>query len=90
MKSTGPSAHAGASVNNFNQFGKSWQVRLQADGMYRDAPDDILNLYVRSAAGSLQVQALWAETTQLVDALGGESDMSHHRNTGSDDRPDGL
>lgn len=35
-------------VNDFNQFGRTWQVMVQAEGMYRAKPDDIKNLQVRN------------------------------------------
>lgn len=33
-------------VNNFNDFGRSWQVNIQADAQFRDQPEDILKLKV--------------------------------------------
>ncbi|WP_374544924.1 efflux RND transporter permease subunit [Rhodoblastus sp.] len=35
-------------VNQFNKFGQSLQVYVQADSQFRLRPDDLLNLYVRS------------------------------------------
>jgi hydrophobic/amphiphilic exporter-1 (mainly G- bacteria), HAE1 family len=40
-------------VNNFNQFGRTYQVRVQADSIFRDRTDDITKLQVRNAAGSM-------------------------------------
>jgi HAE1 family hydrophobic/amphiphilic exporter-1 len=40
-------------VNQFNKFGLSLQVYVQADSKYRVQPDDLLNLYVRSQDGSM-------------------------------------
>jgi len=40
-------------VNDFNKFGRTWQVLLSADPAYRSRPDDIGNVYVRSAAGEM-------------------------------------
>ena len=40
-------------VNNFNQFGRTWQVNIQADPRYRDRVDDILNLQVRNNQGQM-------------------------------------
>jgi HAE1 family hydrophobic/amphiphilic exporter-1 len=40
-------------VNQFNKFGQSLQVYVQADSQYRLHPDDLLNLYVRSADGNM-------------------------------------
>jgi multidrug efflux pump len=38
-------------VNNFNQFGRSWQVNVQADDRFRNRADGIRQLKVRNAAG---------------------------------------
>ncbi|HUO53126.1 MAG TPA: efflux RND transporter permease subunit [Rhodoblastus sp.] len=35
-------------VNQFNKFGQSLQVYVQADSQFRLRPDDLMNLYVRS------------------------------------------
>jgi hydrophobic/amphiphilic exporter-1 (mainly G- bacteria), HAE1 family len=40
-------------VNDFNAFGRIYQVRAQADQQYRTEPEDILRLKVRSASGDL-------------------------------------
>jgi HAE1 family hydrophobic/amphiphilic exporter-1 len=40
-------------VNQFNKFGLSLQVYVQADSQYRLNPDDLLNLYVRSQDGQM-------------------------------------
>jgi len=40
-------------VNNFNQFGRNWQVNIQADPQYRDRPRDILQLQVRNNQGQM-------------------------------------
>jgi hydrophobe/amphiphile efflux-1 (HAE1) family protein len=40
-------------VNDFNAFGRVYQVRAQADQQYRVERDDILALKVRSATGAL-------------------------------------
>lgn len=40
-------------VNDFNAFGRIYQVRAQADQQYRTEPEDILKLKVRSATGDL-------------------------------------
>jgi HAE1 family hydrophobic/amphiphilic exporter-1 len=42
-----------AYVNDFNAFGRVYQVRAQADQAFRIDRDDILKLKVRSAAGEL-------------------------------------
>jgi len=40
-------------VNNFNQFGRSWQVKLQADGTYRNEARDVAQLKVRNRRGQM-------------------------------------
>ena len=40
-------------VNQFNKFGLSLQVYVQADSQFRLHPDDLLNLYVRSQDGNM-------------------------------------
>ena len=40
-------------VNDFNKFGRTWQVIMAADAPYRTRPDDIGALYVRGGAGQM-------------------------------------
>lgn len=40
-------------VNDFNKYGRAWQVLLSADQQYRRKPDDISALYVRSAGNAM-------------------------------------
>ena len=41
-------------VNDFNRFGRTWQVNVQADARYRMRTDDLRRMYVRSpTAGSV-------------------------------------
>jgi len=42
-----------AYVNDFNKFGRTWQVKAQADHRFRIEPDDIRNLDVRNAKGEM-------------------------------------
>jgi multidrug efflux pump len=42
-----------AYVNDFNQFGRTWQVIAQADSSYRDSVEDIANLRARNARGEM-------------------------------------
>ncbi|MGA7473240.1 MAG: efflux RND transporter permease subunit [Candidatus Sulfotelmatobacter sp.] len=41
----------GALVNYFNQFGRQWQVRVQAEGEYRTRAEDLGQFYVTNAEG---------------------------------------
>src|SRR5260370_17091784 len=43
----------GLYVNDFNRFGRTWKVLMQAEPDYRDRPDDINRFYVRTAAGDM-------------------------------------
>ncbi|MBV8752609.1 MAG: efflux RND transporter permease subunit, partial [Hyphomicrobiales bacterium] len=40
-------------VNDFNVFGRTWQVNVQADTNFRERTDDIDKIYVRNARGGL-------------------------------------
>ncbi len=40
-------------VNDFNLFGRTWQVVAQADSKFRDRAEDITRLKVRNAAGQM-------------------------------------
>src|SRR5690606_7379132 len=42
-----------AYVNDFNMFGRTWQVIAQADGGFRDQVEDIASLRTRNAAGDM-------------------------------------
>jgi HAE1 family hydrophobic/amphiphilic exporter-1 len=42
-----------AYVNDFNKFGRTWQVKVQADHQFRIESRDIRNLDVRNAAGEM-------------------------------------
>ena len=43
----------GLYVNDFNQFGHTWQVLLQAEPEFRNQPTDIGRYYVRSGQGDM-------------------------------------
>jgi multidrug efflux pump len=40
-------------VNNFNQFGRTWQVNLQADPQFRKKVPDVRELQVRNRSGQM-------------------------------------
>jgi len=40
-------------VNDFNKFGRTWQVLMSADTKYRMKPEDIGNIYVKSSTGKM-------------------------------------
>jgi multidrug efflux pump len=43
----------GLYVNDFNQFGRTWQVNVQADTPFRMQPEDVRRLQVRNDAGQM-------------------------------------
>jgi multidrug efflux pump len=43
----------GLYVNDFNQFGHTWQVLLQAEPDYRSQPSDVSRYYVRNGQGNM-------------------------------------
>ncbi|MEP6962366.1 MAG: efflux RND transporter permease subunit, partial [Acidobacteriota bacterium] len=43
----------GLYVNDFNRFGRTWRVVLQADPAFRDRPADINSFYVRTSQGDM-------------------------------------
>ncbi len=40
-------------VNDFNRFGRTYRVQLQADARFRARPEDLGNVFVRTAAGEM-------------------------------------
>ena len=40
-------------VNDFNRFGRTYRVQIQADAPYRAQPEDLGRVHVRSAAGEM-------------------------------------
>ncbi len=55
-------------VNQFNKFGLSLQVYVQADSKFRLQPDDLLNLYVRSADNQMVPIGAVAHLSSIVGA----------------------
>jgi hydrophobe/amphiphile efflux-1 (HAE1) family protein len=43
----------GLYVNDFNRFGRTWKVMMQAEPDFRDRPDDINRFYVRTSSGDM-------------------------------------
>ncbi len=43
----------GLYVNDFNRFGRTWRVLMQAEPEYRDHPEDVDRYYVRTASGAM-------------------------------------
>ncbi|MGE5160618.1 MAG: efflux RND transporter permease subunit [Betaproteobacteria bacterium] len=40
-------------VNDFNKYGRTWQVLMSAEPQYRNRPDSVNNMWVRSAGGEM-------------------------------------
>jgi hydrophobic/amphiphilic exporter-1 (mainly G- bacteria), HAE1 family len=53
-------------VNDFNQFGRTYRVYVQADKDFRSSPEDINKLYVRSAAGKMIPLANLVKVTPTI------------------------
>ena len=54
-------------VNDFNRFGRTWPVTVQADGKFRDDPDRIRQLKVRNAQGNGPARARSRASSRSAD-----------------------
>ncbi len=52
-------------VNDFNQFGRTWQVNLQADSYFRTRPEDVRRLFVRNVAGEMVPLSTVAKVSEI-------------------------
>ncbi|MEN8760791.1 MAG: multidrug efflux RND transporter permease subunit [Thiogranum sp.] len=55
-----------AYVNDFNKFGRTWQVNVQADNQYRIKPEDIRRLEVRNDRGEMVPLGTLIDVEQTV------------------------
>ncbi len=55
-------------VNDFNKFGRTYRVQIQADAVYRARPEDLGRVYVRSAAGDMVPVKALISTKGIVGA----------------------
>ncbi len=55
-----------AYVNDFNKFGRTWQVTVQADNQFRIKPEDIRSLEVRNEQGSMVPVGTLVDVEQTV------------------------
>ena len=62
-------------VNDFNKFGKTYQVRVQADAQFRSHADDITRLKVRSEDGAMIPLGTMISVT---DSLGPQTINRHN------------
>ena len=61
-------------VNDFNKFGRSYQVRIQSEKEYRDTTDDIFRFYVRNENGKMIPLQTLLTTTPMI----GPDTIEHH------------
>lgn len=61
-------------VNDFNKFGRAYQVRIQSEQENRDSPDDIFKFYVRSNSG----KKIPLQTLLTTSPMIGPDVISHH------------
>lgn len=52
-------------INDFNRFGRTWQVNVQADARYRMQPDDLERLYVKSSRDRMVPLMSFAEIREV-------------------------
>jgi multidrug efflux pump len=55
-------------VNDFNKYGRTYRVQLQADAPFRARPEDLGAVYVRSAAGDMIPLKTLITVTQVLGA----------------------
>ena len=63
-------------VNDFNKFGRAWQVLLSADAPYRKRPEDIGRMYVRSHSGAMVPVSAFAK----VEFSSGPDSLDRYNN----------
>ncbi|MDQ1472153.1 MAG: hypothetical protein QOJ99_3633, partial [Bryobacterales bacterium] len=56
----------GLYVNDFNRFGRTWQVLLQGEQEYRDTPEDIRRFYVRTGGGDMVPLSTLVQITPMT------------------------
>ena len=55
-----------AYINDFNRFGRTWQVRAQAESDARQVPDDLRDVYVRNSSGQMVPADTLLELSTIV------------------------
>ena len=56
----------GLYVNDFNRFGRTWQVLVQGQPDFRNNPDDVKRFYVRAATGDMVPLSTLVTVTSLT------------------------
>jgi hydrophobe/amphiphile efflux-1 (HAE1) family protein len=64
----------GLYVNDFNRFGRTWQVLLQAEPEFRDRPEDVKRFYVRTKTGNM----VPLSTLVNIEAIAGPEVVYHY------------
>jgi HAE1 family hydrophobic/amphiphilic exporter-1 len=80
--------YGGSQVNDFNQFGRTYKVVLQADKAYRTAAEDMRFMYVRNSEGKMiPLEALLtpklSTAPSIVHRFNAAKAMSFQGNAGS-------
>ena len=63
-------------VNDFNKYGRTWQVLMSADSQYRKRPDDIGRIFVKSERGAMVPVSAFAK----VDYSAGPDTLDRYNN----------
>ncbi len=63
-------------VNDFNKYGRTWQVLMSADTMYRKRPDDISRIFVKSERGAMVPVSAFAK----VEYSAGPDSLDRYNN----------
>jgi multidrug efflux pump len=63
-------------VNDFNKFGRAWQVLMSADAGFRMRPEDIGRIYVKSAKGQMVPMSALAR----IDYSAGPDSLDRYNN----------
>src|SRR3546814_1112196 len=68
-------------INDFNRFGRVYQVRAQADAPFRSQPEDILQLKTRNRAGDM---VPLSSLVKVTPTYGPEMVVRHNGYTAAD------
>lgn len=63
-------------VNDFNKYGRTWQVLMSADSQYRKRPDDIGRIFIRSDRGTMVPVSAFAK----VEYSAGPDSLDRYNN----------
>jgi multidrug efflux pump len=63
-------------VNDFNKYGRTWQVLMSADSQYRKRPDDISRIFVKSERGAMVPVSAFAK----IDYSAGPDTLDRYNN----------